>query len=157
MILDSAVGKERLFLGMGAVSGFVGVAAGAFGAHALKARLAADLLAVFETGVRYQMYHAFALIAVALLVTRRHGRAAPAAGWLFAIGTVLFSGSLYVLALTGVRAWRAVTPFGGVVWLAAWASLALSARRRRSVVIEIEEDAEMDHRTIPAAPAHTEG
>lgn len=139
MILHASTAKERLFLGMGAVSAFVGVAAGAFGAHALRARLTPDLLAIFETGVRYQMYHAFALIAVALLVTRRRGRTAPAAGWMFAIGTVLFSGSLYALALSGVRTWGAVTPFGGVVWLIGWILLAFSATRAQGVSLEAED------------------
>jgi len=139
VILDSSMGKERLFLGLGAASAFVGVAAGAFGAHALKSTLAPDLLAVFETAVRYQMYHALALVAAALLVTRRRGRAAPAAGWLFALGTVLFSGSLYVLALSGQRFWGAVTPFGGVTWLAGWALLAFAATRSRILVAEAED------------------
>lgn len=114
---------EKLFFIAGAVSAFIGVAAGAFGAHALKSRLGADLMAVFEVGVRYQMYHAFALIATAWAISRWPGSAASAAGVLFIIGTVLFSGSLYLLSLTGVRWLGAITPLGGLAWLVAWACL----------------------------------
>jgi len=120
---------DRLFFGLGALSGLLGVAAGAFGAHALKERLPADLLAVFEVGVRYQIYHALALMGTAWAATRWPGGAVPAAGWLFVAGTVIFSGSLYVLALSGQRWWGAVTPLGGVAFLAAWACLAWAALR----------------------------
>lgn len=140
MFLDSAPAKERLFLSLGAISGLIGVAAGAFGAHALKAQLTPDLLAVFETGTRYQLVHAIALIVTGLVTQRRRGRAAPAAGWLFLFGTVFFSGSLYVLALTGVRAWGAVTPFGGVMWLLGWALLAFAGGRSRERVVEIPSE-----------------
>lgn len=119
------------FVALGAWSALVAVAAGAFGAHALRARLGPDLLAVFETGARYQMYHALALLAVAWAADRWPGRLVRAAGWLFVIGTVLFSGSLYVLALTGVRALGAITPLGGAAFLAGWACLALSVRGDR--------------------------
>jgi uncharacterized membrane protein YgdD (TMEM256/DUF423 family) len=120
---------DRTFAALGALSGFVGVAAGAFGAHALKARLAPDLLAVFQTGAQYQMYHALALLAAAWAASRWPGGAVTAAGWLFAAGTVLFSGSLYALALSGVRALGAVTPLGGVAFLAGWACLGWAALR----------------------------
>lgn len=120
---------DRLFLILGAVSGFVSVAAGAFGAHALKARLPDDLLAVFETGARYQMFHALALVAVAWAWTRWPGGAATVAGWLFVVGTVLFSGSLYALALSGSRGLGAITPIGGVAFLAGWLALAWAALR----------------------------
>jgi uncharacterized membrane protein YgdD (TMEM256/DUF423 family) len=120
---------ERTFFGLGAGSALIGVAAGAFGAHALRARLAPDLLAVFETGVRYQMYHAFGLLAVAWAVTRWPGPLALWAGWLFLVGTTLFSGSLYALALTGARWLGAITPIGGLAYLAGWACLALASRR----------------------------
>lgn len=119
---------DRLFFIAGAVSAFVSVAAGAFGAHALRARLSADLLAVFETGARYQMFHALALLATAWASTRWPGRGVVAAGTLFLVGTLLFSGSLYLLALTGVRRWGMVTPFGGLAWLAAWLLLAWVAK-----------------------------
>ena len=122
---------ERTFLVLGALSAGISVAAGAFGAHALKTRLSPDLLAVFETGARYQMYHALGLAAAAWAASRGAGGHAAAAwaGWLFVAGTVLFSGSLYALALSGVRALGAVTPFGGVAFLAGWVALALAALR----------------------------
>ena len=120
---------DRLFATLGAVSGFVAVAAGAFGAHALKARLSAEMLAAFDVGARYQMFHALALLAVAWAVGRWPGPAASAAGWLFVAGTVLFSGSLYLLALSGIRWLGAITPFGGVALLAGWACLAWAAWR----------------------------
>jgi uncharacterized membrane protein YgdD (TMEM256/DUF423 family) len=118
---------DRLFFMLGALSGFIGVALGAFAAHGLKSRLTPELLATFEIGVRYQMYHAFALIAVAWACTRWPGAAATAAGWLFVAGTVLFAGSLYVLALTGARWLGMVAPVGGIAFLAGWACLAWSA------------------------------
>jgi uncharacterized membrane protein YgdD (TMEM256/DUF423 family) len=118
----------RIFVTVGALSGFVAVAAGAFGAHGLRARLAPDLLAVFETGARYQMYHALAMIAAGWVVSRTPGAAAAWAGWLFLAGTIVFSGTLYALALTGVRWLGAVTPLGGLCFLAGWLCLALAAR-----------------------------
>ncbi len=120
---------DRLFFALGAISAFVGVAAGAFGAHALKTRLAPELLAVFETGSRYQLLHALGLLAVGWATTRWPGPGVNAAGWLLFAGTVLFSGSLYALALSGVRALGAVTPLGGLAFLAGWALLAWSALR----------------------------
>src|SRR4051794_7260451 len=102
---------DRIFLALGALSGFLSVAAGAFGAHALKQRLAAELLVTFETAARYQMYHALALVAVGLLLGRTaDSRPLVAAGWLFCVGTLLFSGSLYALALSGIRPLGAITP-----------------------------------------------
>jgi uncharacterized membrane protein YgdD (TMEM256/DUF423 family) len=120
---------DRLFFGLGAVSAFFSVAAGAFGAHALRARLSPELLAVFETGARYQMYHALSLLAVAWAAARWPGALPQWAGWLFAAGTVLFSGSLYALALSGVRWLGAITPLGGVAFLGGWICLALGAVR----------------------------
>lgn len=114
----------------GAALGFLGVAAGAFGAHALRATLPPDRLQIFETGARYQLIHAVALIVVALALERAASRAAAAAGWLFLAGQVIFAGSLYALALSGVRAWGAVTPLGGLCYLAGWALLAASFARR---------------------------
>ena len=121
---------DRLFVIIGALSGGIGVAAGAFGAHALRARLEPRLLEVFETGARYQLYHAIAMLAAAWIVTRFPGPLASASGWLFLAGTVLFSGSLYAMSLTGVRALGAITPLGGVGFIAGWACLALAAMRR---------------------------
>jgi uncharacterized membrane protein YgdD (TMEM256/DUF423 family) len=120
---------ERLFFSLGAGSAMIAVAAGAFGAHALRARLSTEMLTVFETGARYQMYHALGLLAVAWAVPRWPGPWAVRAGWLFVAGTVLFSGSLYTLALSGIRWLGAVTPLGGVAFLAGWACLVLAARR----------------------------
>lgn len=120
---------DRLFFALGALSAFIAVALGAFGAHALKARLDAPLLAIFETGVRYQMSHALALLAVGWACTRWPGRVLTASGWLFVAGTLLFSGSLYALSLTGLRGLGAITPLGGLAWLAGWACLAWAAWR----------------------------
>ncbi|MBL8998686.1 MAG: DUF423 domain-containing protein [Gemmatimonadetes bacterium] len=121
---------SRVFLMLGAASAALGVAAGAFGAHALRARVEPRMLEVFETGARYQMYHALALVAVALLLARTPGvRLLTVSGWLFVAGTVLFSGSLYGMALTGVGALGAVTPVGGGCFIAGWVCLAASARR----------------------------
>ena len=119
---------DRLFFSLGSFSAFIAVAAGAFGAHALRGRLPADSLAVFETAARYQMYHALALLAVAWASTRWSVNLSQWAGWLFTAGTVLFSGSLYLLALTGIRWLGAITPLGGVAFLAGWICLGLSAR-----------------------------
>ena len=122
---------DRIFLVIGALSGGIAVATGAFGAHGLKARVTPDMVAVFDTGARYQMYHALALVAAAWAWSRWPGAAATWAGWLFVAGTVVFSGSLYALVLTGVRGLGAVTPIGGVLFLAGWAALALAALRGR--------------------------
>ena len=111
----------------GALLAFVAVAAGAFGAHALRTRLSPGDLAVFETGVRYHLVHALALFAVAWATTQWGGRATQASGWLFIIGVVLFSGSLYLLVLTGERGFGAVTPFGGLCLLTGWLALAWGA------------------------------
>ncbi len=121
---------DRLFFALGTLSALTAVGAGAFGAHGLRSRLTPDLLTVFETAARYQMYHALALLAVAWAVTRWPGPWAVRAGWLFVAGTVLFSGSLYALALSGVRWLGAVTPLGGAAFLAGWGCLLLAAVRR---------------------------
>ena len=119
--------EGRPWLVLGSISGLLAVAAGAFGAHGLKGRLSPDLLEVFETAARYQMVHALALLAVGLLERRAPSRRACLAGGSFAAGTVLFSGSLYALALTGIRRFGAITPFGGVAFLIGWAALALAS------------------------------
>jgi uncharacterized membrane protein YgdD (TMEM256/DUF423 family) len=126
------VTPDRLFVAAGALSAFIAVGAGAFGAHALRARLTPDLLAVFETGARYQMYHALALVAAAWVVSRWPGPLAVWAGWLFLAGTIVFSGSLYALALTGVRWLGAITPLGGLCFLAGWLCLAIAAGAGRA-------------------------
>ena len=115
---------------LGALSALIGVIAGAFGAHALRGRLTPELLQVFETGARYQLFHALALVLVGLAIERASRPALRRAGWLFVAGTVLFSGSLYALALSGVRAWGAVTPLGGLCFIAGWAALAWGLAKR---------------------------
>lgn len=115
---------NRALVAAGAINGAIAVAAGAFAAHALKARLDARSLEVFETGARYQMYHALAIVLCGLLMQ-------PRAGWTMQAGIVLFSGSLYALALTGVKGLGAVTPFGGVAFLVGWGWLAYSALTSR--------------------------
>jgi uncharacterized membrane protein YgdD (TMEM256/DUF423 family) len=119
---------ERNFLLIGSVLGFLGVAGGAFGAHALKARLSPEMLAVFETGVRYQMYHAFAVLIVAAAIGHLgDARLLVMAGWFFVAGVLIFSGSLYALALTGTGILGAITPIGGLLFLIGWACLAVFA------------------------------
>jgi uncharacterized membrane protein YgdD (TMEM256/DUF423 family) len=118
---------DRTFVLIGALAGVTGVGLGAFGAHGLRGRLSPEMLAVFETGVRYHLYHALALVATAALMGRLDGRLINAAGWLFTAGIVLFSGSLYVVALTGVGVFGAITPIGGLAFLAGWACLAIAS------------------------------
>lgn len=120
---------ERLFLVLGSLAAFLAVALGAFGAHGLKNRLSPEMLAVFEVGVRYQLCHALALLAVAWAVSRWPGPWVTASGWLFVAGIVVFSGSLYVLSLTGIRWLGAITPIGGLAFLAGWLCLAWGAWR----------------------------
>jgi uncharacterized membrane protein YgdD (TMEM256/DUF423 family) len=114
---------DGVFFSIGCAFGLTGVALGAFGAHALKARLAPEMLATFEVGVRYQLIHALALLAVAWACTRWPGRRVNASGWLFIAGTLLFSGSLYALSLSGMRVLGIVTPVGGVALLLGWLCL----------------------------------
>jgi uncharacterized membrane protein YgdD (TMEM256/DUF423 family) len=128
-MVSSASDRARLAR-LGALAMAAGVALGAFGAHGLRARLSPDLLAIYETGVRYHLVHGLGLLAAAWLAGHDQSRASRTAGLLFAVGILLFSGSLYLLALTGVRALGAVTPLGGVAWIAAWLLLALRMRWR---------------------------
>lgn len=128
---------NRSLLVAGAINGALAVAAGAFGAHALKERLSERALAVFETAARYQMYHALAIVLCAVLCAVSTGASGAAAlgaaarlsGWLFTAGIVVFSGSLYALALTDVKVLGAITPLGGLAFLAGWVWLAISALR----------------------------
>lgn len=122
---------ERLFLMIGTLSAGLSVAAGAFGAHALRDKVEPRLLEVFETGARYQMYHALAIIAVGLIASRWPSGLVSSAGWLFVAGTVFFTGSLYAMTFTGVRALGAITPIGGVCFIAGWVCLALAAAKIR--------------------------
>jgi len=121
---------ERIFIVLGALSAFVAVAAGAFGAHGLKGRLSAEMLAIFEVGVRYQMYHALALIGTAWLQSRRPCAFTLVGGWCFVSGTLLFSGSLYLLSVSGLSWLGMITPLGGVAFLAGWLCLAWAAWRK---------------------------
>ncbi|MBI4011652.1 MAG: DUF423 domain-containing protein [Candidatus Rokubacteria bacterium] len=118
---------DRLFLALGSVSGFLAVALGAFGAHLLRDRIAPELVHTFETAQRQHVLHVVALLAVAWASTRWPGPATTAAGWLFVAGTLLFSGSLYLLAITGQRWLGAITPFGGLALLLGWLVLAWRA------------------------------
>jgi uncharacterized membrane protein YgdD (TMEM256/DUF423 family) len=117
------------WIAIGALNAALAVAAGAFAAHGLRDRLDARALEVFETGARYHMYHALGLIAAGV-VASSVARGAQTAGWIFQIGIVLFSGSLYALALTGVKVLGAITPLGGLAFLAGWLWLAWAAWRR---------------------------
>lgn len=119
----------RSFLMLAAFFGFTGVALGAFAAHALKSRLSAEYLAIFHTGVLYQLIHALALLGVAVLAAQLPGRLMTWAGFSFALGIVLFSGSLYLLTLTGISKLGIITPFGGLAFLVGWALLGLVAWR----------------------------
>ena len=114
---------------VGAFAAAIGVTLGAFGAHALKLRVTEDLLAVFETGVRYQMYHALALLAVAWAATRWPGPWINASGWLFTLGILIFCGSLYLMTFTGVRCLGAITPIGGLCFILGWIAMAVAALR----------------------------
>lgn len=129
-----ARGRHRWFAITGALLGSLAVAAGAFGAHGLKSVLSEESLVVYETAVRYQMYHAVALITcglIGMLHPVANHRRVTLAGWLFLIGTALFSGSLYVLAISGLRWIGAFTPFGGIAFICGWLAMGLSLWKRR--------------------------
>jgi uncharacterized membrane protein YgdD (TMEM256/DUF423 family) len=117
------------WLALGALNAAIAVGAGAFAAHGLRDRLDARALEVFETGARYQMYHALAMVLAGVIATATSVRGAQTAGWIFQLGIVLFSGSLYALALTGTRGLGAITPLGGLAFLAGWLWLAWTAWR----------------------------
>ena len=128
--MASSVSDRARLIRLGATAMGFGVALGAFGAHGLRDRLTPEMLAVFETGVRYHLIHALGLFVAAWLSGEDESRAARLAGVLLVVGILLFSGSLYLLALTGVRSLGAITPFGGVAWLAAWFVIATRVRVR---------------------------
>lgn len=121
--------EQRTFLILGAVLSFLAVAAGAFGAHALKTRLTVERLNVFEIAVRYQMYHALALLILAWAMSMLSSQWISLAGWALCVGTFIFSGSLYCLVLFNASWWGAITPIGGVILLIGWALFALAAAR----------------------------
>jgi uncharacterized membrane protein YgdD (TMEM256/DUF423 family) len=115
----------------GAMAAGLGVALGAFGAHGLKGRVGTDMLAIFETGVRYHLVHALGLLGVAWAAERWGGGWVSLAGWAFVSGIAVFSGSLYLLALTGARWLGAITPLGGLAFIVGWAALVIAALRAR--------------------------
>ena len=120
---------ERLWFGLGAFFALLGVATGAFAAHGLENRLSADDLDTWQTGARYHLFHAFGLFATAYADQRWGGALTTAAGWLFIAGIILFSGSLYVLSTSGVKALGAVAPLGGLCFITGWAMLGVAAAR----------------------------
>lgn len=122
---------QKRWFGVAAASGFLAVALGAFGSHSLKAVVTASELAVWQTAVQYQMFHTLALLAVSLLPATLGRRTIHWLGGLFAVGILLFSGSLYTMVLTGIRGLGAITPIGGVTLLAAWLLLLIAALRSR--------------------------
>lgn len=119
----------QLFLSIASILGGLSVAAGAFGAHALREKISERSLEIFDTGARYQMYHALALLIVALLLSRTDSPPTTliASGWLFIIGIAIFSGSLYALSLTSVKSLGAIAPLGGAALMAGWGALAFAA------------------------------
>lgn len=115
---------NHLFLIIAGISGFLSVGLGAFGAHGLKNKLSPEMMAVFQTGVQYHQIHTIALLVVALLLGNSASGAGTCAGWLFVAGIVIFSGSLYALSITEIRILGAITPIGGLAFLAGWLCLA---------------------------------
>ena len=120
---------SRLFFAFGSGFALIAVITGAFAAHTLKSKLSPDMFQVFEVAVRYQMYHALGLIAVAWATSQWSSQLIAASGWLFVAGIVIFSGSLYILSLTGVRWLGAITPIGGVAFIIGWGCLLWTAIR----------------------------
>jgi uncharacterized membrane protein YgdD (TMEM256/DUF423 family) len=117
----------KLFVSLGSINALIAVALGAFGAHALKSRLSADMLAIFETGVQYHFYHALGLLAVGLITTHLPDSALVRwSGWLMFAGILIFSGSLYILAVSGIKWLGAITPIGGTAFIIAWLLLAIA-------------------------------
>jgi uncharacterized membrane protein YgdD (TMEM256/DUF423 family) len=120
----------RIFIAIGSLSAFLAVALGAFGAHALRARLAPDMLAIYETGVKYHLIHSLGLILIGIILHwMSPGVLIQWSGWLLLAGIIIFSGSLYILSISGTKAWGAVTPLGGLSFLAGWILLAIGILR----------------------------
>jgi len=122
----------KTVLSVAAISGLLAVALGAFGAHGLKAIISSEMLEVYKTGVQYQFYHTFALLAAGILMNFNQSKALKWSATLFMIGIILFSGSLYVLAISGVKGFGIITPFGGITWIAAWILLFVHCRKLAS-------------------------
>ena len=116
----------KLFLSLGAISGALGVMIGAFGAHGLKDKLSAEMLPVYQTGVQYHFYHCFALLVVGLLAMKFPSGLLTSSGWSFVVGTLLFSGSLYALSISGISKLGAITPIGGLFFIVGWVLLVLA-------------------------------
>ena len=119
----------KSILTIAAISGLLAVVLGAFGAHALKKMISPEMLEVYKTGVQYQFYHTFALLVVGILMHFNTSKALQWSGYLFGVGILLFSGSLYVMTITGIKALGIITPFGGTVWIAAWFLLMVHCRK----------------------------
>lgn len=119
----------KSILTIAAISGLLAVVLGAFGAHALKKMISPEMLEVYKTGVQYQFYHTFALLAVGVLMHFNTSKALQWSGYLFVVGILLFSGSLYVMTITGIKALGIITPFGGTVWIVAWFLLMVHCRK----------------------------
>ena len=119
----------KSILTIAAISGLLAVVLGAFGAHALKKMISPEMLEVYKTGVQYQFYHTFALLAVGILMHFNTSKALQWSGYLFVVGILLFSGSLYVMTITGIKGLGIITPFGGTVWIAAWFLLMVHCRK----------------------------
>ena len=120
---------QNLFFALGSGFSLLGVVFGAFGAHALRSKLSPEMLETFEVAVRYQMYHSLGLIAAAWAVSQWQNQLTAASGWCFFAGILIFSGSLYILSLTGIRWLGAITPIGGLAFIVGWGCLALAAIR----------------------------
>ncbi|AFY77899.1 uncharacterized small membrane protein [Pleurocapsa sp. PCC 7327] len=127
---------SRIFIAIAAILAGLSVAAGAFASHALKAKLTERSLEIFETGAKYQMYHALALLLVAILLSRAETVTIPlmVAGYAFIVGIALFSGSLYALSLSGIKWFGAITPLGGVAFLVGWGMLAIAAFAYKTIL-----------------------
>ncbi len=124
---------NQIWISLGAIFAFLGVGCGAFGAHGLESKLEPRMLAIWETAARYQMYHALALIGLGLWIKQEPGALPPSAsitGWAFTLGIVLFSGSLYALALSGIKVLGAITPLGGLAFLIGWIAFAFTALKK---------------------------
>ncbi len=122
--------KSHHWLVITSIAGATGVMAGVFGAHGLKEKVTPEMLAIFETGARYHLLHALALLGIAALSSTWNNRRLHLAGWAFSVGILVFSGSLYLLVLTGARWWGAVTPIGGVALIVGWVMLGVAGMRR---------------------------